>query len=191
MKKECRVLITTECNNDCSYCCNKLPEIKQTFKMDTMDNFIENTCKNYEVIKISGGEPMLCFTKLTKLVTGIKCRNENAEIYLYTNGHFLPMEKEDIIRLCEDLDGINVGHHGDGLYLLTRSIYKAIRWKVLSDNVYRKSLNPSIRLHVNEELWNNLGETKHTLNMMLGSAKINLKLWKMNECETEEDRFII
>ena len=84
--KIARVLITTGCNLKCTYCCNKIPEVQDTFKMVTFDQFVENA-NQYDVINISGGEPMLVIEKMQGLIRCIEYSEFKGDLYLYTNGY--------------------------------------------------------------------------------------------------------
>lgn len=161
--KTARVIITTECNFNCGYCCNKLPSIKRSFKMTTMDEFLE---MNYSVVNITGGEPMLCPGKLRKLINGIRC----ADIYLYTNGYGKHCDKKWIAKRVQ---GINVGAHHDMDYALS----SAVHWRQFNDNVI---------LHIEDDRVTSELIEKCNLN------KIKVKTWTRNNCnKAKEDRWII
>ena len=171
MNKRCRVLITSECNLRCEYCCNKLPEVQATIKMTTMDQFIEEIAPKYEEISISGGEPMLAEDKLINIIYSLP---ENAKKYLYTNGSYSP----SIIFPIHLLNGVNIGVHQE----LNSS--DLLCWlKEIAES------NPtcSLRFHMQEGVsFPNTEEFAILYN-------IPIIRWQMNKCgdPTTEDRYII
>lgn len=78
--KECRVILTWDCNLECEYCCNKYPEIKSSFKPLTDPGILEQ----YDIVKISGGEPTLYDNDLYALMGWVR---SDTKMYLYTNGN--------------------------------------------------------------------------------------------------------
>ena len=166
--KTARVLITTECNLKCEYCCNKLPEIQESFKMTTMDQFVK---MDYDVVNISGGEPMKNVEKIDSLVYALDKADNNATLYLYTNGY--ESYEGDIHHIASLIDGVNIGCHGD----FDKSFLAALTWAEFCGNV---------RFHIQE------GRIAEDEKISLLISGIELKEWKMNECEnTPEDRWII
>jgi molybdenum cofactor biosynthesis enzyme MoaA len=169
MKKDtARILITSECNLNCSYCCNKIPEVQNKIKFVTYDEICNFKYKNY---CITGGEPILAFDKLCKIVTQLKTVNKG-NVYLYTNG--LLLNSGILAFLSNFIDGINVGVHEHKVtnqYFL--DIYKEILRKCDSFNV-------PVRFYVEDKY-------KDSLDL---NAEIHT--WKRNECfnNTKEDWFI-
>lgn len=167
--KIARVLITTRCNLSCTYCCNKIPEIQDSFKMTTFDQFIN---MKYDVVNISGGEPMLEVVKLYKLLYKLKFKPNSPKRYLYTNGYI--EKSNDVELLGSFLDGVNIGYHNTSTFDLL-SLYD---WSDACSNVI---------LHYNQD--------KHLPDYILNVCQyynIKWKGWKMNECNNiKEDRWII
>lgn len=114
-----RVLITTECNLKCPYCCNKLKNIQESIKFITYDEFVG--C-NYDEVNISGGEPMIELDKLKRLLPKIKGKK-----YLYTNGHRYYRAFE----VADQLDGVNIGYHTN----FDKTLHAALHWKKFVKNV--------------------------------------------------------
>lgn len=77
---EARVILNWACNLDCEYCCNKIPAIKEQFKPLPDPEILEQ----YDVIKISGGEPTLFPTRIQELLRWLK---PSTKVYLYSNGY--------------------------------------------------------------------------------------------------------
>lgn len=167
--KTARILITTECHNDCEYCCNKLPEIKKRIKFTTFDEVIK---MDYDVYCITGGEPLLEIQKATRLASRIKWRNAAARLYLYTAippefyWKLSSAEKHDLFYL---LDGVNYGVHNvfSNFYTVPRDMRKFVNTRLHIQDINYKYINRYLKIDFD---W---------------------KLWKMNDCETDEDIYII
>jgi len=171
MPKVARVIITTDCNLKCKYCCNRIPEVQQTFKMTTVQDFIDMSHK-YEVINFTGGEPLLAQDKLVHLLTNIP---RDIKRYLYTNGTQSPWTD-----LLEELDGVNVSIHN------TEQVIKYLafagyawcsnhKWRLKSRRLWveDKKITEEITTWCKEQGW-------------------GLVPWTMNVCgKTEEDRWIL
>jgi MoaA/NifB/PqqE/SkfB family radical SAM enzyme len=160
----CRILITTECNLKCKYCCNLLPEIKSKIKFITFNEIIKTNYTNYS---ITGGEPLLCFDKLIKL---LKKLPKTSKKYLYTNGWLLNNDYSLILR--KYIDGINLGYHGD---------FDMIRYKF---PILEKNFD-NVRLLAEK------GKLTKFQKEYLKDYKIILKEWVRDACETNEDIYVI
>jgi Molybdenum cofactor biosynthesis enzyme len=116
-KKSLRLIITEECNFNCSYCCNRLPDVRSKFV--TMD-FSEIEFDKYDSICITGGEPLMIEAGLGIVLGAIK-RQFHGHLYLYTNGDLVTPRSAFLLRY---FDGISVGVHDESRrtqidYLLT------------------------------------------------------------------------
>lgn len=80
MNKKLRLLVTQECPNHCPMCCNNSWDFS---KLPVVDRW------NYEEIMITGGEPLLYPTLISRLVRGIRevqrVMGIECKIYLYTS----------------------------------------------------------------------------------------------------------
>jgi organic radical activating enzyme len=101
-KKSLRLLITEECNLNCSYCCNKLPKCREKFDYKRLK---EINFSQYDAVCITGGEPMLNPAMLgyIKEMCNIDLK---IPIYLYTNGLLLSKQFP-----FKDFTGITIGIH--------------------------------------------------------------------------------
>lgn len=162
-----RIIITTECILHCEYCCNKLPEIQNSFKMITLEQFVN---MDYDVVNITGGEPMLSPRKVNYLVNKLSLKHKKPLIYLYTTGL---VWDDNINYWIKNLDGVNIGCHDN-----FRFAYEGAKeWKRYVKN---------IRFHIEE---NKITKIQKEL---LEKNGLDLVEWKMNECNnTKEDRWII
>ena len=163
---QCRVVITRKCNLKCSYCCMKYPEILETFtRVQSMQDIFEH--KSYDTFAVSGGEPTLSPKKLQNVVNDIKM-NTSASVYLWTNGILLLPEFLIVNRGI--IDGVNISIHEGG--------WDYRKW-------YQLHKIMPIRLHI----WEGLSNDK--LRRFCRTNNIRLNEWVMDECEKEEDRFIL
>lgn len=71
-----RLIVTSKCNRTCEGCCNK------DYDLESLP--IVESYEGYEIIMLSGGEPMLYPEKLEALIKEIREQNSTAKIYLYT-----------------------------------------------------------------------------------------------------------
>ena len=167
MEKRVRLIITKECNLDCGYCCNKIKDVIDSFKTITLREFLK---RDYDVISITGGEPLLVADKLIELLEKIP-NKANKRIYLYSNGFGMFSKKIGII--AKMITGVNIDCHENFLYTFKRAMY----WKK-----YIKK----VRLHIQD-----MEVTPKIVNA-LRRGKIDLVQWKMNDCDNlKEDRFIL
>jgi organic radical activating enzyme len=75
-----RLIITMDCKRNCPDCCNKTdPSVKLA---TTINNLA--TLKDYKIICITGGEPMLNKYKTLDIIQKLKVQNPNSLLYLYT-----------------------------------------------------------------------------------------------------------
>ena len=173
MKKECRILITTECNLSCSYCCNLIPAEQAKIKMSTLPQILE---MGYEVIKITGGEPFLAVRRLRKIAFEFHKLNPRPLIYVYTNMSLGSIYKAAYaIAISGLIDGINISiHNVDNISIVKKAI------KYMHGLV-------SIRLHIQDIRYD---EIRKYLELEL-LEKVNVKTWTLNKCDVDEDRYII
>jgi organic radical activating enzyme len=173
MKKECRILITTECNLSCEYCCNKIESEQEKIKMSTLPQILE---KNYDVIKITGGEPLLSLGKLWRTIHDIKKLKKIPEIYIYTN-----MSNERIYSNAEYIiknklaDGFSISSHDSSNTLFIKTIIN----KFKSMTKLRISFQDVLKDKVNN----------HSIKKYL--KDIPVTYWTLNDCDKKEDRYII
>lgn len=136
MKKTLRLLITLDCNLSCSYCYNRLPEINSKFTKKRLED-IDFT--QYEVICITGGEPLLKRNLINNLFNS-EVISWKHSIYLYTNGLLL---KDSDIQI---FDGINIGiHYREQVReILENSNVLSEEVKFCVQDIYREEYLPNI-----------------------------------------------
>jgi len=96
--KKLRLLLWKECNRNCEGCCNN------DWDLENLEQ--ETDYSQYDVIMLTGGEPMLRPDRVIRTVEMI--RNKKAKIYLYT------AEVSDVLSTLAVLrvvDGITVTLH--------------------------------------------------------------------------------
>jgi molybdenum cofactor biosynthesis enzyme MoaA len=165
MKDTLRLLLTWTCNLTCSYCCNEIPEVRESIKPMSMKEFQNLDYSKYDNICISGGEPFLNIGKLYYTLFKIPY---NKDIYIYSNGIMITQKHLDIIKqMHPNVKGINIGLH------YTNSFDKLI-------NKFKHE--PLIRFHV-EDIYKELITRRY--------KDINFKFWHRNDCEMNNEEIRI
>jgi len=99
--KKLRLLVTSKCNKNCEGCCNK--------DWDLMSLPICEDYTPYDIIMITGGEPMLNLARTIKVAMEIRENNPMVSIFVYTadmKPHWGMMEL-----LMQVIDGITLTIH--------------------------------------------------------------------------------
>ena len=99
--KKVRLIITYDCNKNCTGCCNKnwkYAPPKIAYSWDLL---------KFDEIYITGGEPMLVYDNMVGLVQFIK-KNSAAKIFLYTA---YPYPKYKFLNILRLIDGTTVTIH--------------------------------------------------------------------------------
>ena len=161
--RECRIIMTTQCNLLCEYCCNNIPEVQESFKMTTLHTLLNSG--PYDTYKITGGEPLLDVDKLTWICKSIRYTYPKSMVYLYTNGTLLWQSNFNF----NLVHGVNVGYHGD-------------------DSVIHSTIDLSrdlpMTIHVQDI------HSKYVRN--IAGDKVPIREWRLNDCDRgNEDRFIL
>jgi MoaA/NifB/PqqE/SkfB family radical SAM enzyme len=170
--KTCRVILTTECQFSCSYCCNRLPEVQNKFKMTTVDQLVN---MEYDVFNITGGEIGLCTDKVVRIVHQLKDNRPKSKIYLYTNGL---ISAYSVLGLGDLINGINIGIHDESDWLL-----------VMEDVAKYINNGIKVRVHVEDKKWKKVDKY---CRKVLKDNNVEVKLWKRDECDNpNEDWWIV
>ncbi len=163
--KNCRVLITKQCNFDCSYCLMKDEATAATFIPIKFDEFVK-IIQNYESFGITGGEPTICRYFLTKMLTTIRGCSDKP-MFLYTNGTLVETIPEYALK-C--LSGINIGVH------------QGIDW----EKVARLQAIVPVRLHIHKD---SVTDEIRQKCLEIGAT---IKEFEYGQCDTvEEDRWFV
>lgn len=160
-----KIVTTWECNLDCSYCCNKDPDVRATFKPIRQSELGSLPHSDFQ---ITGGEPMLP-SRFSQTICVLDWLPPGRNVYLYTNGMFFGGRRENFayanILKRHGVKGINIGWHEQNIELGTL---------VRVDSVV------PIRILVRE------GEIKEWMNLF------DLRIWKLGECyNIITDRFYL
>jgi organic radical activating enzyme len=161
--KSLRLIITTDCNLSCEYCCNKIPEVNNKF---IVKNLLSINFKQYDSICITGGEPLLDIPNLMYTLNRCLDKNFNANYYLYTNGLLLTKR---IFHTVSWFDGINIGIHSQG------------QLDKICNNLDLYCTYKNIRFLV-EDI--NYAEFRFPEN-------VNIKTWTRNQCNIPNEDWIL
>jgi MoaA/NifB/PqqE/SkfB family radical SAM enzyme len=170
-----RLILSLECNLHCTYCCNNIPEIKETFKPVHLNDI---NFRLYENVCISGGEPLLNIDLLKKVLKLIP--RERVNIILYTNGKLLTRRIFDMLYEY-GVEHISIGLHTTSPIGFVESIL---------DEYYGTYADGRIRLrfNLNEEYKKYNGYLEKKLSQ---SHYTDLKYWKMNDCTRDNEEIFI
>lgn len=164
MKDTLRLILFTQCNLDCSYCCNKQKRFNKFFVEKTLKEIDFN---KYENICITGGEPFLDKRLLYIILNSI---SEFKKVYIYTNGLLIGWDDIYLLKKLDNIKGINIGLH---------TIPQLKRIKPVE-----KFLPVTFRM--NEDMERSfLKVYKHRL---YGEK---IKTWKMNKCHLPNEDWVL
>ena len=100
-EKVIHIMVTTLCNRNCKYCCNK------QYNIDDIPYVTDEELKNAHTLCLTGGEPFL-YAEPASIAKYYKKRYENIKnVYVYTNAK----ELSDYLKnnhLMNYIDGVNV-----------------------------------------------------------------------------------
>ena len=125
-----RLLITEKCNRSCPGCCNK--------EYDLSALPVETDFTGYEMVSLTGGEPMLYPTLIAHIANRIRKQNSTAKIVLYTahieNWH-------DVEFVLGFIDGLTVTLHEQKdtmpFYVLNYLLEDKLKSKSLRLNIFK------------------------------------------------------
>ncbi len=103
--KIARVIITFKCLRKCAGCCNTYKSIMSVAKL--LDDI--TTLKDYDIVMITGGEPMLMPDRVIDLSKQLRSVSK-CKIYLYTAYH---KKLEDLVSVLHYVDGIQYSLHAE------------------------------------------------------------------------------
>ena len=101
-EKIIHIMVTTLCNRNCRYCCNK------QYDLNDIQQVTEEELKNAHTICITGGEPFL-YIEPNQIAKYYKTHYPNIKnIYVYTNALELADYLTQHTNTLEYIDGVNV-----------------------------------------------------------------------------------
>jgi molybdenum cofactor biosynthesis enzyme MoaA len=130
--KKARVIVTFNCNRNCAGCCNKHETmLRQMRPADSLASLLD-----YDMILITGGEPLLLGNKLVDAVRNLRLEYlYSGEIILYT----AEWDVDLINKLLLYIDGITITLHSpNDVQLAINNIHK------IKDEVYQHSFRLNI-----------------------------------------------
>ena len=141
MIKQLRLLLFPECDRSCSWCCNKDWDLT---KLPKITDF-----RGYDIIMLTGGEPLLNDSLVIKVIQDIREQNNKAMVYVYTAKTNDPVLLDVILSYA---DGITLTLHEkqDGIaFAAIAEQLKGLKHKSLRLNVFS-----GIEVHGSTEGWN-------------------------------------
>lgn len=173
-----RILVDLSCNFKCKYCCNCLPEVRNSFeRLSRVQTLNAIRSPEYENICISGGEPFYSNNRFTthellKFVSLLTLAGTYKNIYLYTNAVLIGGFDVYHLEECRQLKGINIGIHSPNQI----------------KHISRKLLNCGIPIRF--RYWEGIAES--VLANGQGYIRLNnSKIWKMDECIMPNERMVL
>ena len=135
-RKKLRLLLTQACNRKCPRCCNNDWDLNSLEK--------ETDYSQYDLIMLTGGEPMLFPDLIEKVVKEIR-ETSTAKIYVYTAK---VDNVTEVIRVLNLVDGLtvtlheqkDVAHFKDLYYLL--EVLECFHKKSLRLNIFKEVYFP-------------------------------------------------
>jgi organic radical activating enzyme len=167
-----RVIITLDCPRNCENCCNKENVFYQHKLLENKEKLLK-----YDVIMITGGEPMLIPDYVFRFVLWLKNENYKGKIYLYTALYNISLYAayDSLLTL---IDGIHFTVH----YEATDKEIKEL--KELSENVithtwdFSKPRCQSYRLAIDSRLYDKYDFS----NINFSQWSVIRKMHWMKEC---------
>lgn len=163
MKDTIRLILFTECNLSCHYCCNEQEQFNSQF---VTKSFNEIDFSKYKNVCITGGEP---FLNRDLLYAVLDCIPKSKNIFLYTNGLLIDMY--DVRHLQKyNIKSVNIGLHYSSQ---------------LAEIIYLDSLLP-VRYSIQLE---KMG-VFYSMHYPRLNEK-NTKAWKLNDCNMPNEDWVL
>lgn len=163
--KTLRLILFFDCNFNCKYCCNNLPEVQAKFQYKSLKdiNFSE-----YKAVCITGGE---IFLRKPTLYAALDMIPKGIPIYLYTNGMELTGLDMYMLRPYK-IQGINIGLHYPN------------QINNLDELVIHSKL---VRFHIEDTRLQEFLDADIT--GMVSKGKV--KLWTRDDCEQVNEDWVV
>lgn len=170
-----KIVISWTCNMVCSYCCNKLEEVRKSFKSICQSELKVLPHLDFE---LTGGEVTIPqnFSILCEILSNWMPENRN--YYVYTNGVWLDEWHAELLR-TRKVKGINVGVHIGEIYNWNfQTTLKNLDWERL------------INIHeiIPIRLWVREGKVQKYME----DFPFQIRVWKLGECDNiTTDRYYL
>jgi organic radical activating enzyme len=168
--KIARLITTFDCIRDCEFCVNKVPRIMDQGYCIKPEDL--KTIGHYDMVLITGGEPMLDPERTLTIIKRLKAWNPAQKIYLYSS---IPVQHN---RVLDHLDGMTYTIHKESSPMDLATIQATLM--LHPNRSYRLNIDPEYRqdLKIKPYLW----------------EKIKIKIWydfKMVNIPENETLFIL
>ena len=143
-----RLIITWDCNRNCSYCCNTYTRVmKQQRAVQDLSELLP-----YDVICITGGEPMLYPRRVVNIAKALRLQNQNVKLFVYTAEPFAgavgltrPFGLQEVLSV---VDGMHLSLHGEATQYDVSAI-REVQSFVLDHDLYKEK---SFRLYIHPDV---------------------------------------
>lgn len=144
--KNLRLLVSEKCNRACQGCCNKDIDLDG---LQICTNF-----KDYDLIMVTGGEPMIIKKEVIHVIEIIRQDNPRAKIIMYTAYRDSPVE---LLHMLDILDGITITLHEqedvEPFLKLVELIKSTGRLQRGFDKLLRVNIFEGVAMGQNPEVW--------------------------------------
>lgn len=129
-EKIIHLLITSLCNRNCEFCCNK------QYDLNKIPYVTDEELKNAETLLLTGGEPFL-FSNPCEIATHYKLKYKNIKnIYVYTNALEL-LRYLNLNKFLNGIDGLSVSIKNElDLWAFNKLVKNPKINKLTSNRVY-------------------------------------------------------
>lgn len=171
MKKDLRLLLFEKCNRKCEGCCNK--------DFDIANLPIETQFSGYNLIMLTGGEPMLRPYIVLSAIKEIRNQNTTADIILYTAK---VDEIKKVLHLIRYLQGITLTLHEQSDIKPMQEFSRAIaKTSLLHQRSFRLNIFEGIKMpNVIHKFWKIKNNIEWIKNCPLPENEIFKRISKEN-----------
>jgi len=144
-KNTARVIVTDKCSRDCSYCVNKQRGGSMFWNAHPLTDV--QKLLDFEMILITGGEPLLVYDRVISLLIEIRAREEDIPVILYASRNLIDYPTWH--RLFKFIDGVTWTVHDEKDDLVHERdkqdlIDFQMNARIYTDKSFRLNLAPSL-----------------------------------------------
>lgn len=159
-----RLILFTECNMSCSYCCNEQEQFNKQF---VKKKFEEIDFSLYTNICITGGEPFLRKSFSYEILHSLP---RHKKIYIYTNGMLIDQKDVFLLEHIAGLKCINIGLHTINQLSKIILVEEYLPVRFMIRDVNKKRFMKAYPERLNEQ---------------------NIKCWKLNDCSMPNEDWVL